>query len=601
MPELLLGLYAALLLFSLGLGSWVGSGNSPPESARRAGFAAERAALLHLSTSGRLLAPALALWCCGAAVLGQQGGHWAWGLLAPFCSLILLSAALFYCGRKLLRAAAQLTGARSADERLTISSRTVLSSVLCIEATVSLLLLTVQALAANQLSAPFAQRLVLMTAASLGLLSALLARSLATGPLTVGATSNQPGPHPLSLAQLVAGAFLAPMQRLLSLVSLSSFGHCAHLRFADSGAAELLGTFPHLLRILGLLALVFGTLVARTTEDESPAAGWLRGGLVTLVLLVASGWSLSALLPTPWLTVIPATLSFFFLVLAGYALIGRQNQSSRVELSLSGLLERVYPTLGALALLALLALSFLSYPADTVVPTALLTRVLTIGALCLSPLFFVWLIARDLAAAVGPACALSYLPSPARLPLPLPESSKALPLISTLVVLGTLLGVFFAPGHQLLPELWGLGLFSGATLLVGLLALAERSVVPSRSTLTQLLSAHLEAKQPPLELNLESAVDECRSALATFNLRFQLTFLGPALVLVSGLLFFAPEHVLALLAGLAVGAALTGLGLSWAFCASRRGEERSLGELSHTTSIGQALCILTLSALLMSI
>lgn len=596
LPLLLLGLYSGILVLALSLASWLGHVLPPPEAVRRVTDAGERAALLHLLAPAKLSLIALLGLACVSGVSGAMGNGPVFALVsAALFAPILVLASLYYSSRKLLRASAQVVTGSGADQQLSICSRNLLVAVLCSEATVSLVLLGTYAIVSATVDAPQASRVVLVAASGIGLCSVIFARSSAGAMRASHQEGQLQGPHPGSLALLVAHGFHAPVLRLLTLVTLSALGHGILLLFVDgSGGDQKLWLYPHLLRVIGLMALCFGNLVVRTTESELPQTGWTRGAAVSLLLLIAGAWSLSADLPTQWARQVAAGLTFFFLIPSVFVWAS-SSVSHRVGGRASELLPYIPAALCFAGLLCTLTFSVNLLPADLSLPNQTLLRLFVAAALSLTPMSVVWLMARDMSESYRHVSELSYLGG-GRLTVAGPSGgfTNLFPALTFTAAASALGNTILVPsGSGSLGLIQTLGWVMGALVLWALLGMSEQTCIGPMRAISQLLASHQRKSTPPSTLNLELAVESSRDATRG-GLRWVLVALGPTLVVLA-LSFIVPAPELRSLAlGMALGSAFLGVGLDWTPGESTPTERRVTGALSHVTCMGQALWLIAL-------
>ncbi len=640
LPFLLLGLYLALLVLAVALCSWAGHSAPPPEEARRVTDAAERAGLGHLAAPARLAATAALLFATASASLSVFTGlPLKWFLLAPLLSPLLVAAALFYCARKALRTAGQLVGLDGADERLILTGRSVLGFVLCCEAALGLILLSIYSLAMTELEPAQARFLTYLVGSSVALFSIVFARAATGAEFTsrVHAPDAPDGPHPASLAQLVASSFHKPLLDLVSLVVLSTFAHCALLSI--DGIPEHEGQvwlYPHLLNLLGLFGLLFAGLVVRTSEEESGPQGWVRGAIVYFVLMVGGAWSLSSQLPEQWSRSVPAGLSFFYVSLGlslwlgsgtvarGASPLGSMGRGPNMsvgamrETRTSSASTRAFVSLPSISLfLVLLCVLVLSAtlqgapgtaategPLNGALPASALTSLLLAGALAVVPLPFTWLVAQALRGGSREAELLAYVSHKAAPDnSPVPPMLLALPLLALVIVLGSL-GASWNVTHQVDGvhfSLFGTGLFLGAWIVASLRGHVERSCEQARSDVCRLIAAQDDELKPRVQgesapVNFEAALMRCRDMTRDATLPWLLLSLSPAGLSLLAFFTVARPHFQSLSLGLSSGACLLSVGLVLQQALEPDDRRGALSHLAFVAALSQGLWLLAVGS-----
>ena len=579
--------------------------------------AAERAGLGHLTAPLRLAAIAVALFTllCGTLAL-VTGVAAKWFFLGPLVAPLFVAATVFYCARGALWTAGKLIGMAGADAKLVLAGRSVLGLVLCCEAALGLLILGTYSLSLGELTVSQARFLSYLVGSSIALFLVIFARAATSAQFaSYGARENAPtGPHPGSLALLVSATFHAPFLKLVTLVLLSTLGHCALLSVGElPGQTGKLWLYPHLLKLLGLFGLLFAGLVVRTSEEESGGEGWVRGAVVYLVLMVAGCWSLSSQLPTEWARSVPSGLSFFYLSL-GASLWLASTAHARSAGSLGRQARLNMPSfLLFLGLLLALILSASVTPETTSdgtendastlaqLPSSALLGFLLSGALAPLPIAFTWIMARTIAAGSREAEQLAYVgesrTGSARAPSP--RLLLALPMLSVVIVL-TALGATWterASIDGLMFTLFGLSaIFSGLT-LIGLLGHVERSALKARGEVALLLSeqrvesVHL-ARSEAAPINFEAAVVRCRETTSTSALSWLLLCLTPSWAAGAALLMVPTGHFQSLALGLGTGATLLAVGFLLLQGTDADDNKRSFSNLAFISAVAQGLWLL---------
>lgn len=604
LPLLLLGLYLGLLIVAIALASWAGHMIPAPDEARRVTDAAERAGLSHLGAAAKVALGASLLFSCLAGAFAiWKGFPTGWFAITPLVSPLLVGAALYYSGRKLLRAAGQLLGAGSSDERIVLTNRSVVGAVLCCEATIGLLLLSIYSLAAREVGPSAARLIVLLSGSSIALSAIVFARAAASAHFSVveGTAGTAEEPHAGSLAALVSNTFHMPILRLITLVLLSTLGSCALLTLShpDEGdASAALWLYPHLLRVLGLFGLLFAGMVARTSEDESGAEAWVRGAIVYLVLMIAGAWSLSSELPVGWALSVPSGLTFLYVALGLSVWFGGSQVERNQEATWgSQALDRLSPTLVFWGLVIVLLLATALTTGKQALPPNALVSLLLSGTLAVVPMAAVWVLARDLSATSSPTSRLAFVGKFYREPTAGSPSKRfltVLPVLGFVVALCALSGVWSGAPAVSRIQLLLLGLGAGLACLVlgALVGLVEQACKKTISAIAALVSGKPEADAAPLDF--ESAVNLCRDSISSSGVRWLLLASSP-IVLALGALTFVPLPLFrALIMGLALGALVLGVAGELLLNIHPRSARRTLANLSLATGLAQALWLLAI-------
>ncbi len=605
-PLLLLGLYLGLFILSLILCGWAGHLRPAPEAAQRVTDAVERAALAHLKSPAKISGVAIALLGIAFALSAQIKGEQTVGWYLGGCALgpVVLASCLFYASRKALRASGQLVGARAADTQSRISSRNAVSVVLFVEATVGLLFLGLQTLVAAVHGPLVAGQVVLATATSFSVAALIFARAATTAILTTSeiADPKEEAPHPASLAVLIGASYHAPLLRLLGLVALSTVGQAALLASVSSSPDAASLVYPHVLKLLGLFGLLFAGAVVRMTDEEDPSAGWTRGGLVYLVLMIAGAWSLSSPLPELWAHVVPSGLTFFYVALGVTVWsFGRRTSDDPYRASfLKNSATRAPQGVLLLSLVVVLLLTSATLSEENALPAPVLLSLLLAGALSAAPFSVVWLLARDLGEGSVRTEQLAY-PEQMNTSAPRSEPSgkmlRVFPLLCSVVLVTSLSGLLMTRTE--LDEL-SLSILFLATLVAALGLLAVLGYLetgtrgPARK-IALLLGADSATEQDAV--NFEKAVLYAGQGIAHRELAFLAFTLVPSVCFLGALPFIPTLFGRALLLGLGIGFAGVGVCLETVSASDRNSGQRSLGALALIISLAQATWLLTLGGL----
>lgn len=463
-------------------------------------------------------------------------------------------------------------------------------------------------LAIQELSHHDAMKVVAAALLGLNLSLLLFARSLTSAQVSADASLEDGRvPHPASLARLVGDAFHAPSQRLFTLISLSSFGHFA-LLFAlgnDNGATELssLWVFPHLLKLIGLLALIFSALVVRSSEDDQSAAGWFRGAIVFLVLGVAGAWALSSELPTSWARSVPAGITFLFLIIA--ALVAVPSNAFRVSRdSAAGLLtaatRNVFPLLGFAALLIILVTVAPSGSSDQPLPADGLLRLLVGGLLAVAPLALTWQLAREIEAGAMQARQLTQSPEVSRvaLPSPSPAMVQLFPLLCFFALAsawaGSNLAILTVGSRPFM--VFFIGAFVGALSLAASLGGALRDSQPSSAPKSQVQATAISLDDTPLDL--QAAVEQARLDGARSLTPWLLLSMAPTFLAIGLSSFGDAEAAAGFALGAGLGAILCGAGLEWLLQRDLSSTRRTLGRFAIVLGLVQSIWLFATAVVL---
>ncbi len=318
------------------LASYSAHAHPAPEGVQRVSDAVER------SVSTQLKSPAK--WASASCVLIAGLGAWAalardlpllWPLLVPLLVALGFSSSLYIGARVIHRGVAQSVSMPTPHLALTHGTRSTLAALTITGATTSILNLGAHTFLGGALGTEGAELAVLSSSLTIAFISMLFARAAATSALTVhhGTKEAQLDPHGGSLAALVSSSFHTPLLWLCAWSTLSSLGHTALLLSAPGGGE--LWLYPHLVQLLGLLALVFGAWTARMAEGETAVHAWIRSAVVTVTLVIGGLWSLGSRLPSTAARVVPFGLTVFFVALAIAAWVSPRNPEASPSVGLS--------------------------------------------------------------------------------------------------------------------------------------------------------------------------------------------------------------------------------------------------------------------------
>lgn len=598
LPLLLFGLYAGLLVLSLALASWVSHDHPAEAAARRVTDATERAALGQLGAPAKQAAGTMVGVAIVAGIYANfNAGPALWVVLAAVSIPLMIGAAVYFSARKLVRTSGQVVDLTTSDSRVSLTSRSVLAAVLCCEAAVGLAILGLHSVARQELSSADSLIVAIVGAFSTSAVALIFARSSAAILLsTADISAEAADPNPASLAILVAESFHAPFVRLLTLIVVSAFGHLALLTgIGNEEAPSSLWLFPHLLKLLGLFALVFSGMVVRNYEEET-SGGWTRSALVYLVLMIAGAWALSSELPETWARSVPSGLTFFFLLIAATAWVAPAPRNSPVQRNVGlppGVAAR-FRSLGTfITLLLILIIATSLAPKDTALPDGALVRLLLAGSLATAPLALCFHLANEVGSGSRRCADLAYS---GQLGPPRPQVSPSSELLGLFPLLcfsaiaaatsGGLLRQVAVSGPLLL--LWCLGALLGAGIIVALLGSLERTCQSAWTQVASLIRDHQTAIDPSRQLNFESAVEAVRQG-SSHGVPVWMALVSSSALLIAGTRFFLPApHFQALGFGLAVGAASAGTLIAWSLHDSNSQLQRTFGRLALVSCVVQA-------------
>ncbi len=595
LPLLLFGLYAGLLVLSLGLTSWVTHDHPAEPAARRVTDAAERAALSQLATPAKHAgATILLITTFASAHASVNEGPALWYALASISVPLLIGAAVYFSARKLVRTSGQLVDLSGSDSRVALTSRSVLAAVLCCEAAVGLVILGLHTLAGQELSSSASLTVVMIGTFSASVAAVVFARSSSAILLSTAKADREAlSPNPASLAILVAESFHGPLVRLLTLIVISAFGHLALLTSVGKDAtADSLWLFPHLLKLLGLFALVFAGFVVRNNEEET-SAGWTRGALVFLVLMIAGAWALSSELPDTWARSVPSGLTFFFLLLGATAWAAPAPTAQQNAGLLIGVASR-FGSLGAfITLLLTLLIATSLAPEEVALPEGALVRLVMAGSLAAAPLALSWFLASELGHGSGRCAELAYAGQRGPIRFSVTPSSGLLglfPLLcftaSVAATSGALLEQTTVSGRLLL--LLCLGVMLGGSILVALLGSLERTSLAAGDRVASLIREHHAKVDPTGHMNFELVVDAVRRSSAN-GVPVWMALIASSALLILGLRFVLPAPLFQSLGfGLTVGVAAAGSLIAWSLHDSGSEVKRTFGRLALVSSVVQA-------------
>ena len=360
-PPLLLGLPFGTFVTALLVSGWVAHTRPLSADGRRIADAAERAGLTQGAFSLRIAGGALLVLTLLSVWLGSRLG-------APLVAFALVPLAVgatalgsqLLVARTLTRASCRQLASSGRDQKASLLSRSALAATLALEGASGLCVLWTFVAAERSLGPKLALQLSFVAAATIAVLGVVMGRTAAallqtsvrlerrsSNALGDGArASHVPGssevtrtPHAGSLAEVVATTFGRSVASAATLLSLSSLGHAlllAHTLVLTNEASSDAALYPHLLRSLGLLALLFGGWVVRSSERETPGWSWGRGTLVTFVLLVAGAWSLSQNLEDPLSRLLPGGASLFVAGVGAILLVAQLTTNSNSLFSPAG-------------------------------------------------------------------------------------------------------------------------------------------------------------------------------------------------------------------------------------------------------------------------
>jgi len=402
----------AALVVALLVSSWLGHSRPLGADGRRIADAAERAGLGQNALSLRAAIVALGLTILASVGCAlRAGAPTLWFALLPLGVAASATATGLGVARWSTRAAARLLGETARDASATLLGRAALVATLIPEAVSGLLVLGTFAWGERLLGAKVGLQLAFVAAATVAILGVVFARSTAAFVLCVDVTDRAElvAPHPGSLARVVAATFSRSILSTAALMTTSCLGHAlllAHGVTLSGEASPSSLLYPHLLRSLGLLALVFGGLVVRSSEREPLRWAWIRGAVVSSILLVAGAWSLApSLEDAAWTRLLPGGASFVFLAALSSAALISLSKSSISNDSFSPTQLAWGAVLGLLGLSSWGLLRVAASP--TPLPEHLGHSLFLACILSLLPLVHIWRVARETAVGARLAFGLS--------------------------------------------------------------------------------------------------------------------------------------------------------------------------------------------------
>ena len=541
-PALLFFLYVVLLALALASGSWVAHLRPAPSEAQRVTDAVERAGANQLGGS---LVPALVCvgFVCAQALILSRVLDLAplWLVASPVLGALCAGIVALAASRRLIRVAGQMVDAKTADTITSLSGRAAFSATLVTLASAGGLVTGLQVLTAPALGASGSLMAGLLATTSGGLVLVLFGRTLSIAWATAEAGSVGDTLSSATLARLVGASFGAPVIRagaLFTAVGLSHLG-LARLGLEQAGLRPGAGQFLQMLVPLGLVASCFGAVAIRSSEREPAHFAWLRGGLVSLLVLLAGIWSLASHIETDaGRRLLPTALTFLLIgagAVAFFTAFSRsptwRREEPRGDTSRAGL--------GALGLLSLPLLLSLALPEELAAPAlpgATFVGIVLAAALTLLPLVSVWQLAADTlhAARHCQLLAAEGLPTPAS---PLLEESlprrgdTSLTSVALCVVAVCAVSLLSArTGGADAGSVWILGIAA----LLGALTLLETSAInhtqATRTARALLLLPGSESAADPTP-SLGAALEVARSASAERRWVWLSALLGPPLAL----------------------------------------------------------------------
>ena len=530
-PLLLLAIYAGVFAVALILSSYNGHFHPAPEAIRRVAEAVERASLAQLRSPMKWSALLTALLSLSGAFSAQSHGVPAlWAALLPPIVAIASMTALFYGTRGVHRALSQSVAIYGGNLSLMHCARDGLSAVLLTGAVTFSFTLGVHAVASFELGPSHAIYLVLLSSCTISTVGMLFARAAAASALTAhqGAKDQELDPHGGSLALLVSDSVQAPLLLLSAWMTLTALGHCT-LVLALPEKAENSGIwlYPHLLQLLGLFAVGFGAWVARIQDGEPEVYGWLRAGLVSSVLLIAGGWSLSSQLPAMYARSVPAALTFFFF---SVGICVWMTPTSRRADTLGQNQPRFASVILLLSLVSVLFLS-LTHAGKSTVSSDEANRLLVSFALAALPLGVLWAMCCRFEAVRAQIARLAFVQTASTTTRDerLDRLLGIVPLLAAIVALGALQPrvevLEHVPSlmHTGLSVLWGAALAATGTALIARGAEAQE---PKMRALIRPSTATSNASA----LDLEAATKVCETSIVDRTWLWVLVVLAPAAI-----------------------------------------------------------------------
>lgn len=591
-PPLLLGLPFGTLVTALLVSGWVSHTRPLTADGRRIADAAERAGLTQGAFSLRVAGGALLVLTFLSVWLGSRLG----APLIAFAAVPLTVGATalgsqLFVARTLTRASCRQLASSGRDQKASLLSRSALAATLALEGTSGLCVLGAFVAAERSLGPKLALQLSFVAAATIAVLGVVLGRTAAallqtSVRLERRAADLEPGdstrtPHAGSLAEVVATTFGRSVASAATLLSLSSLGHTlllAHTLSLTNEASSDAALYPHLLRSLGLLALLFGGWVVRSSERETPGWSWGRGTLVTFVLLVAGAWSLSQNLEDPLSRLLPGGASLFVAGVGAILLVAQLTTNSSSSFSPAGrstgsgegdgsrALRSELVCGGALAVLGLLFFVSLELArGESAVPEALAHALFVSCVLSLVSVLHVFRSASEIA--FGSELSVHLTASNEARPFGVNEGMTPPPrLLTGYWPLALLLGFEALPLSNTSSGSWalrGLGGLLGVTALLLTLAESTRAGAALRAAARRLVVDPEETETTSTAPSFGAVLDLGRSAVRR-GFWAPLTFVVVTSTLWLALRTLFPQLGFDVMAsGFAVGALLVGCVLSW--------------------------------------
>lgn len=553
--------------------------------------AVERAALTQLRSPAKWAAGlALTLSVVGGLVAFKHGVSIFWGILIPPLVALASGAAALFGARRINRGLAQSVSIYNANGSLMHCARDGLAAILLTGATTFGLILGLHAYISHDWAPAATRDLVLLSCCTVALPHMLLARAAGVSALTAyqAQSPDQLPRHRGSLALLVSDSFLTPLSMLSLWMTVSALGYAAlSLTPTVTEPEQAYFLYPHLLQLLGLFALAFGAWVARVGEGEVAEHGWIRSGLVTLVLLVAGSWSLASKLPLDAARPVAFGLTLFFLSLGIFVWMtpGRVQPGPPLAQVQSRL-----PAPLLLFTLGFVLLTLVPISGVPVWPSSGISRLLLGAAISALPMPILWAMSvshHQIRQRISDLAFLEH-PTPAAHPQ---QGTKLLGLVACLC----LLIVFAAIGAQLegtshVPSILAAGLSLGWGIVAGALASAvvEKTTLPFQEKIRELMRPSVE---PDGALDLEVASKICEQSIANRTWVFVAIVLGPALASAAIRLTIDSPNTTWCVWGIALGLAFFGAGHAWLLNHAPNNSERTFGMMSLMTCLTQVLLI----------
>lgn len=590
-PLTLLALYAGVFAVALILFSYSAHAHPALEHVRKVSDAVERAALTQLRSPAKwVLALSVLLSAVGAIVARKHEVSVFWGILIPPVIALASGAAAVFGAQRINRGLAQSVSIHNANRSLMHCTRDALAAILLTAATTFGLILGLHTFLSQELGPAATRGLVLLSCCTVGIEHLVIARAASVSALTAHQAGelDQLPRHRGSLALLVSDSFLFPLLVLALWMTISVLGYATLLFVPTETALEhAYFLYPHLLQLLGLFALAFGAWVVRVGEDEIDEHGWVRAGLVTLILLIAGSWSLAADLPIDTSRPVALGLTLFFVALGIFVWLTPNRVSPGHRFARTqGLLA------GPLLLLTLCYVLVAVLPVSGAHdgPRSGLSRVFLAAALAALPMPILWVMSVSYHPIRRRIAALAFLEhlSPS---LRIHHGTRLLGLIPFLCLLVT----FGAAGGQLestayVPSLLFSGLSVGWGMLAGVLGstVIEKSCLPFQDKVRELVR-HSPEQEGTLDLEVASKI--CEQSIASRTWLFIAIAIGPAIVSAAIRLSINRPSAEWSVWCIALGLTLFGAGHAWFTTHAPETSERAFGVMSLVTCLTQVLLI----------